>query len=130
MFQLQLSIHFSILILIENTTYTNVGDKTREETDFINLNRKSFTYLLFLTFKRFQDSRFSDFKTVWPYYLYLSIRQVRGTSLVVQWLRLCTPAERSRSSIPGQGTRIPQAPSPAKRGLRDIVGLLHCVKTQ
>lgn len=106
MFQLQLSIHFSILILIENTTYTNVGDKTREETDFINLNRKSFTYLLFLTFKRFQDSRFSDFKTVWPYYLYLSIRQVRGTSLVVQWLRLCAPSAGDPGLIPGQGSRF------------------------
>ena len=29
----------------------------------------------------------------------------RGTSLVVQWLRLCTPSVEGPGSIPGQGTR-------------------------
>ena len=28
-----------------------------------------------------------------------------GTSLVVQWLRLCTPTAEGLGSIPGQGTR-------------------------
>ena len=28
-----------------------------------------------------------------------------GTSLVVQWLRLCTPRVEGPGSIPGQGTR-------------------------
>ena len=28
-----------------------------------------------------------------------------GTSLAVQWLRLCTPSARGPGSIPGQGTR-------------------------
>ena len=28
-----------------------------------------------------------------------------GTSLVVQWLRLCTPSSGASGSIPGQGTR-------------------------
>ena len=28
-----------------------------------------------------------------------------GTSLVVQWLRLCTPTAGSLGSVPGQGTR-------------------------
>ena len=34
----------------------------------------------------------------------------QGTSLVVQWLRLCAPSARGPGSIPGQGTRshIPQ----------------------
>ena len=30
-----------------------------------------------------------------------------GTSLVVQWLRLCTPIAEGTGSIPGQGTKIP-----------------------
>ena len=38
---------------------------------------------------------------------------IQGTSLVVQWLRLCTPKAEGLGSIPGQGTRshIPQLKS-------------------
>ena len=32
-----------------------------------------------------------------------------GTSLAVQWLRICTSTAGSRGSIPGWGTRIPHA---------------------
>ncbi|TEA33197.1 hypothetical protein DBR06_SOUSAS8010046, partial [Sousa chinensis] len=32
-------------------------------------------------------------------------RTLQGTSLVVQWLRLCAPNARGPGSIPGQGTR-------------------------
>ena len=32
-----------------------------------------------------------------------------GTSLVVQWLRLCAPNAGGTGSIPGQGTEIPHA---------------------
>ena len=32
-----------------------------------------------------------------------------GTSLAVQWLRLHTSTARGTDSIPGQGTKIPQA---------------------
>ena len=34
----------------------------------------------------------------------------KGTSLVVQWLRLCAPNAEGPGSIPGQGTRahVPQ----------------------
>ena len=32
-----------------------------------------------------------------------------GTSLVVQWLRLCTPNAGGLGSIPGQRTKIPHA---------------------
>ena len=40
-----------------------------------------------------------------------------GTSLVVQWLRLCTPNAGGPGSIPGQGTRshMPQLKEPAGR---------------
>ena len=36
--------------------------------------------------------------------------KIAGTSLVVQWLRLCTPNAGSPGSIPGQGTgsHVPQ----------------------
>ena len=33
----------------------------------------------------------------------------RGTSLAVQWLRLCTSTAGDAGLIPGQGTKIPQA---------------------
>ena len=33
----------------------------------------------------------------------------QGTSLVVQWLRLCTSTAGGMSLIPGQGTKIPYA---------------------
>ena len=36
----------------------------------------------------------------------LHIKGCRGTSPVVQWLRLCTPNARGVASIPGQGTKI------------------------
>ena len=32
-----------------------------------------------------------------------------GTSLVVQWLRLCASAAGGKGLIPGQGTKIPHA---------------------
>ena len=34
---------------------------------------------------------------------------VVGTSLVVQWLRLCAPNAGGVGSIPGKGTKIPHA---------------------
>ena len=42
-----------------------------------------------------------------------------GTSLVVQWLRLCAPTAGGTISIPGQGTKIPHSMW-QKRGLRSI----------
>ena len=33
----------------------------------------------------------------------------KGTSLVVQWLRLCTSTTGGSGAIPGQGTKIPHA---------------------
>ena len=33
-----------------------------------------------------------------------------GTSLVVQWLRLCTASAGGVGLIPGRGTKIPHAP--------------------
>ena len=40
----------------------------------------------------------------------LKLKNMPGTSLVVQWLRLCTPSAGASCSTPGQGTRsrIPQ----------------------
>ena len=32
-------------------------------------------------------------------------KQATGTSLVVQWIRLCAPNAGGQGSIPGQGTR-------------------------
>ena len=34
------------------------------------------------------------------------MKSIRGTSLVVQWLRLCAPNAGDLGSIPGQGTRV------------------------
>ena len=36
----------------------------------------------------------------------LIYKALGGTSLVVQWLRLCTPNAGGRDSIPGWGTKI------------------------
>jgi len=38
---------------------------------------------------------------------YNLLKIYQGTSLVVQWLRLCASIARGRGSIPGQGTKIP-----------------------
>ena len=42
-------------------------------------------------------------------YNYVRI-DILGTSLVVQWLRLCPSSVGDASSIPGWGTKIPYAP--------------------
>ena len=36
-------------------------------------------------------------------------KMVSGTSLAVQWLRLCISNEGDMGSVPGWGTKIPQA---------------------
>ena len=36
-------------------------------------------------------------------------RVISGTSLVVQWLRLCASNAGGADSIPGRGTKIPHA---------------------
>ena len=38
-----------------------------------------------------------------------------GTSLVVQWLRLCTSTERGMGSIPSQGTKFPHVVLPPRK---------------
>ena len=42
--------------------------------------------------------------------LKFSYKTWKGTSLVVQWLRLHAPNAGDMGLIPGQGTKIPQAP--------------------
>ena len=39
----------------------------------------------------------------------LTRSQKQGTSLAVQWLRLCASTAEGTGSIPGQGTKIPHA---------------------
>ena len=37
------------------------------------------------------------------------LKLIMGTSLAAQWLGLCTSTAGGERSIPGQGTKIPQA---------------------
>ena len=46
---------------------------------------------------------------VFPLWIPKGIKNQHGTSLVVQWLRLCTPNAGHVGSIPGWGTKIPRA---------------------
>ena len=41
-----------------------------------------------------------------------------GTSLAVQWLRLCLPMHGVRVSIPGQGAKIPHASPPRNQNIK------------
>ena len=43
-------------------------------------------------------------------------KNYKGTSLAVQWLRLCTSSVGGAGSIPGRGTKIPHAAGPPKKG--------------
>ena len=43
-----------------------------------------------------------------------------GTSLVVQWLRLCASIVGDTGSIPGQGTKIPHAAQCGQKKLNKI----------
>ena len=49
-----------------------------------------------------------------------------GTSLVVQWLRLCTSNARVMGSVPGCGTKMPHAvwcdPLPPKKMPKQVLG--------
>ena len=45
-----------------------------------------------------------------------------GTSLVVQWLRLCTPSAGGMCSIPGQRTKIPHAMQHSQKKKKKIRG--------
>ena len=49
------------------------------------------------------------------------------TSLVVQWLRLCTSNARSMGLVSGQGTKIQILHSAAKKREREIED--HCTRT-
>ena len=46
-------------------------------------------------------------------------KKERGTSLVVQWLRLCTYDPGYTGSIPDWGTKIPQASGHGKKKKKD-----------
>ena len=61
---------------------------------------------------RFQDTRASGMLIV-------------GTSLVVQWLGLCASTARGMGSIPGPGTKIPQAARCSQKKLRKKRNV-HC----
>ena len=39
-------------------------------------------------------------------------KEMEGNSLAVQWLGLCAFTAKGLSSVPGRGTKIPQAPWP------------------
>ena len=62
-------------------------------------------------------------KTLWyiqriEYYAAVKKNEV-GTSLVVQWLRLCASTARGPGSIPGWGTKILRvAVRPKKKGMK------------
>ena len=43
---------------------------------------------------------------------------MRGTSLVVQWLRLCLPVKGVQVLIPGQGAKIPHASRPKNQNIK------------
>ena len=46
-----------------------------------------------------------------------------GTSLAVQWFRLCTSNAGGTGSIPGRGTKIPYA---ARRGQKINLKIIKC----
>ena len=52
-----------------------------------------------------------------------------GTSLVVQWVRLCTSTAGGTSSIPGQGTEIPHAAWWPKQTNKETKMLIHTNKS-
>ena len=72
---------------------------------------KYYTQIKYLL-NKWTISRFTFISSVNLYYV-PKVMYLNGTSLVVQRLRLCTPIAGGEGSIPGQGTRIPQA---AQRG--------------
>ena len=43
---------------------------------------------------------------------------IPGTSLAVQWLRLCAPNAGGMGSIPGQGTKVRHAPQHSQKEKR------------
>ena len=56
------------------------------------------------TLSFFSMSHFLSFVVV---FLFCFLKLRRGTSLAIQWLRLCAPTEVGMGSVPGWGTKIP-----------------------
>ena len=54
-----------------------------------------------------------------------NLNHLPGTSLVIQWLRLCTPKAQDMGSITGQGTKIPHAARYGQKKKKKIPCLLH-----
>ena len=52
-----------------------------------------------------------------------NLNHLPGISLVVQWLRLCTPKAEDMGSVTGQGTKIPHAARYGQK--KKIPCLLH-----
>ena len=64
-------------------------------------------------------------------FLFLYIK-ILGNSLVVQWLGLCTFTAKGPGSVPGRGTKIPQAMQHSqKKKIKNIVcGIYPCIKCE
>ena len=51
----------------------------------------------------------------------VSFKQYLGTSLVVQWIRLCVPNAGGSGLIPAQGTRLPHAATKSSHATKDLM---------
>ena len=72
---------------------------------------------------RDEDPRVPGSSSTWI----LTIENNNGrTSLVVQWLRLCTPNTGGQSSIPGQGTRSHMRQLKISHAARKIGSMILC----
>ena len=59
----------------------------------------------------------------------MAFNLTRGTSVVVQWLRLCTPNAQGQGLIPGQGTRSHRLPLKILQALTKIKDPVAAAKT-
>ena len=53
----------------------------------------------------FWEGRGNGTQNIWNILYGIFQKEIMGSSLVVQWLRLLTPTARGLGSIPGQGTK-------------------------
>ena len=74
------------------------------------LSKLSTSWMFFSWHRHCLSLHFAKFKNMTLTYIKCPVKShISRTSLVVQWLRLCTTRARGMSSVPGWGTKIPHA---------------------
>ena len=90
------------------------------------LSKLSTSWMFFSWHRHCLSLHFAKFKNVTLIYINRPVKShISRTSLVVQWLRLCTASTRGMGSVPGGGTKIPHAMWHGPKNKAKLLKLKH-----